>query len=351
MKSLIDTLKFGVKHAAVIFLLSIPSTGFSVEQSDVIADATCQNANLLSGKLFTDICWECLYPIKISGIQFGSGYVPNDASDQALCSCADPLGLPKPGNVVSMFEPARLVEVVRGSGCSPTLGGIRLPLSDVRFQGTAGNSTKLEGENSAFYHYHYFSFPLLIMLEMFIDPACNSDGYVDLDLMFLSEIDPTWNNSQLAFFTHPEASAFSNPIALSACSNDAVASTSGHPMDELFWCGGTWGGLYPFSGHINANGGFAQNTNHLAAKALASLHRRGFARKTMGNDNLCSASIAPMIPKSQYKMSMVFPVPEGNTSHFIGEHQAVWGSGKVIPGAGEDAVIMLYRWNDCCTVW
>ncbi len=58
-----------------------------------------------------------------------------------------------------------------------------------------------------------------------------------------------------------------------------------------------------------------------------------------------------MLPKSQYKMSMVFPVPEGTNSHYIGEHQGIWGAGKIIPGIGEDAVIMLYRWQDCCVLW
>jgi len=31
------------------------------------ADAGCPDAELFSGKLITDICWACLFPIRIAG--------------------------------------------------------------------------------------------------------------------------------------------------------------------------------------------------------------------------------------------------------------------------------------------
>ena len=37
------------------------------------------------------------------------------------------------------------------------------------------------------------------MLDLFVKQACNPDGYMDLDIMYLSELDPTWNNDELAF--------------------------------------------------------------------------------------------------------------------------------------------------------
>ena len=51
----------------------------------------------------------------------------------------------------------------------------------------------------AFYHYHYYAFPLLVMLDLFMDGNCNADGYMDFDLMYLSELDPTWLNDELVF--------------------------------------------------------------------------------------------------------------------------------------------------------
>ncbi|GHX89029.1 IncF plasmid conjugative transfer pilus assembly protein TraU [Vibrio cholerae] len=186
------------------------------------------------------------------------------------------------------------------------------------------------------------------MLDLFMDGNCNADGYMDFDLMYLSELDPTWLNDELAFFTQPEAAAVANPLAISACTADAASSTLGKPIDQLFWCAGSWGHLYPLSGHTLAFGSLAENTSHLAARAIAAQHRRGLARRTMGNSALCRPVIEPMLPKSQYKMSMFFPVPETESAHVIGESTMKWGEWRTIPGAGEDALYILWRWQDCC---
>lgn len=339
--------KFLIKPAEIITLI----VTFLMCSANAFAADSCPDAKLLSGKLFSDICWDCMFPIKVAGVAFGSGDVPEDSVSDRTCSCDDNLGVPHPGFVTGMWEPARVIEVVRGSGCSPSLGGVRLPLSDIRKQGTGGKSKKISAQEGAFYQYHYFAFPLLVMLELFMDESCSVDGYSDFDLMYFSEVDPTWNNEQLAFFTHPEAAAVANPVAISACSTDAVAATAGKPQDKMFWCAGSWGQLYPFSGHHSATGSFAQNTNLIATRAVASIHRRGLARRTIGKDSLCKGTVAPMLPKSQYKLNFFFPTPEAQSSHLIGENDAKWGANRKIPGAGEDAVLILSRYNDCCVVF
>ncbi|WP_263856853.1 MULTISPECIES: TraU family protein, partial [Vibrio] len=194
------------------------------------AELTCPDAGLLSGKLLTDVCWSCIFPIRVAGLPLGSGNVPSGASNKSFCLCEDNLGVPRPGIVTSMWEPARLIELVRTPGCSPSLGGIRLPLGDRRLQGGHGEGEYDTGD-LAFYHYHYYAFPLLVMLDLFMDGNCNADGYMDFDLMYLSELDPTWLNDELAFFTQPEAAAVANPLAISACTADAASSTLGKPID------------------------------------------------------------------------------------------------------------------------
>ena len=69
-----------------------------------------------------------------------------------------------------------------------------------------------------------------------------------------------------------------------------------------------------------------------------------------GNDALCGGSIYPMIPKSQYKMSMLFPIAEasGKCCHPIGQSTFLWGEWRNIPAVGEDFVYMLWRYTDCC---
>ena len=339
-------------HRCVLGLMGVLALSFSQAQVEEVEQALCPDAKLLSGKLITDICWDCLFPIKIAGVDFGGGEASPGATNDVLCACDDNLGIPIPGFVGAMWEPARIIEVVRGAGCSPSLGGLRLPLTDRRRQGTHGGPVgNINTANGAFMHYHYFAFPLLVMLEMLVDEGCNKDGFSDFDLMYFSEIDPTWNNEELAFFTHPEASAVANPAAIMACSLDAIAATTDWPRDELFWCAGSWGHLYPFSGFFNPHQDFASNTALLATRAIASLHRRGLARRTMGRDALCDGQIWPTIPKTQYKLSMFFPKGEGDDAHPIGEWSGTWAPGTLIPAVGEDAVYVLYRWNDCCITY
>src|SRR5260363_237253 len=148
------------------------------------ADPGCQNAKVIGPKLITDICWSCLFPIRIAG-------------------------LPRPGVTTSMWEPAQLVEFQRVPGCSSVLNGTRFPFNRT-FQGHHGTGS-LDGGDGSFMHYHFYAFPLLTLLELFVRPNCNPDGYMDLDVLYFSELDPTWNNDELAFFTNPEAAAVANP--------------------------------------------------------------------------------------------------------------------------------------------
>lgn len=316
-----------------------------------ITENACPDAELFSSKLLTDMCWSCLFPIRVAGFDIGGGHAPAGASNNVVCLCEDSAGLPQPGLVTGMWEPARLVEIVRSPGCSPALGGVTLPIGSRRQQGTHG-SGEFDTGDVAFYHYHYYAFPLLMLLELYMGSNCQAEDYVDFDVLYLSEIDPTWQNDELAFFTQPEAAAVANPLALSACAADVVAANAGAPNEQLFWCAGSWGHLYPLSGHTLAAGSFAENTSQLSARVLAALHRRGLARRTLGNDALCAPTVDLMLPKTQYKMAMFFPTAENQRGHVLGESPWLWGNQgrtfNAIPGTGEDAVYVVWRWRDCC---
>jgi conjugal transfer pilus assembly protein TraU len=314
------------------------------------SDPGCPDAEVLSGKLITDICWNCLFPVRLFGLNMGSGSRPSSASNKIFCACSDNLGVPHAGMAVGMWEPARLVELTRAPNCSPVLGGIRLPLGDKRLMGSWGRS-EWDASDGARYNYHWYAFPLLILLDLFWDDRCNPDGFVDLDVLYLSELDPTWNNDELAFFTNPEAAWLSNPIAQAACIADAASSTVGTPIDNLFWCAGSWGGMYPFSGSIGSSGSAPNMTSLSATRALAALHRRGLARRTMGDDAMCGAPIEPFIPKSQYKWTQFYPFPETDKAHVIGQSTFTWGESRTFPGPGEDHVYLMWRWNDCCATF
>nr|WKV17501.1 hypothetical protein pSH12sh288-5_00004 [Shigella sonnei] len=66
----------------------------------------------------------------------------------------------------------------------------------------------------------------------------------DLDIGYLSELDPMWDSSSLSMIIQPEAILFGNIIAQGACAADAVASLVSKPIDALFWCAGSQGSMY-----------------------------------------------------------------------------------------------------------
>ncbi len=312
------------------------------------ADSGCQNAQVIGPKLITDLCWSCLFPIRIAGVPISGagGRIPEEAVKSPLCTCRDGAGLPRPGVTTSMWEPARLVEFQRVPGCSSVLGGVRFPFNRT-FQGHHGTG-EMDGGDGSFMHYHFYAFPLLALLDMFVRPNCNPDGYMYLDVLYFSELDPTWNNDELAFFTNPEAAAVANPIAAAACTADAASAMWGKPLKQLFWCAGSWGTLYPLSGHRNGGKGVIRDSSLLTARVLAALHRRGLSWRTMGADAMCKGVVDPMLPKTQYKFTLLHPVPETHSAHVIGESALNWGIAKTIPAVGQDPITTIWRWNDCC---
>ena len=125
-------------------------------------------------------------------------------------------------------------------------------------------------------------------------------------------------------------------------------SLGGEAIDALFWCVGSWGHLYPLAGHHLQHTSIPRNTSLLASRALAKLHRRGQARRHMGDDAVCNPVIEPFLPKTQYQMSVFHPVPEATSKHPTGRLTFRWGEDRMIPGSGEDMVYLVWRWNDCC---
>lgn len=335
---------------AVTVAATIITVGPAAEPA---AEPACPDAGLLGAGLISNICWDCIFPIQIAGQPFtraDQGGAPSAAaSTSGLCLCNDPLGVPNPGITLGLWEPAKLVELVRTPGCSPLLGGTRIDSVERIHRGTRGGYAQDNGDK-AFFHYHMWAFPLLSVLELFSDDSCVDDGFVDIDVLYFSELDPTWNHDELAIFLNPETAAVANPIAQAACIADAVAATVGEPIDTLFWCAGGQS-LYPLTGNHLVKTSQPRTTNLLAIRAIAALHRRGLMMRTMGDDALCKGVIEPFLPKSMYNLSVAYPEPEANNRHAIGEPSLRWGEHRMIPGIGEDFLYLIWRWNDCCLVF
>ncbi|MHB8068741.1 MAG: TraU family protein [Desulfobaccales bacterium] len=331
--------------ALAVFLVFAPVSG-SAGYGNV-----CPNGNVFT-RLFTDVCWSCIFPVIIGGLTIGDiDKAPDGRAEPSppfLCFCTTPrppgfeFGVP-----LGFWEPSKLVELTRLPFCSPTLGGLRLQINKSRLLSGDTGVHADETNDKMFYNYHYFSFPLLIILELFTEMRCNADGYVDLDLLYLSELDPTWSDDELDIYNAPETVLFANPFAQMACLGDAAMGLAGKTLDSLFWCAGNWGSMYPFSGSITHSASRPLVSSLQSARVLSAMHRRGLAWKTMGDDALCKGYIFPMIPKNQYRLENYFPVAESDGNHAIGETPFRWGEWRNMPGF-EDYIYWVWRWDDCC---
>jgi conjugal transfer pilus assembly protein TraU len=128
------------------------------------------------------------------------------------------------------------------------------------------------GEKS-YYNIHYLSFPVFAVLGIIAGMSHCTDYVQDIDLLWFSEIDPTWNDDELSLYVNPEASLFANPVAQAICPVDCIAASSGFPLNSLFWCAGCWGSIYPLTGNSGVTGSPVRQTSLLAGRLLAKLAR------------------------------------------------------------------------------
>lgn len=330
-----------------------------------------------------DICWECTFPIMMGNHALEEAdYVEtdnnpgNDPSNSVGCYCMDD-GIPNLGINLSWWQPYRVIEIIREPLCMATLWGTKIDsppdtaanmandnIGDSVATGwTFGGSNTSEEDNTAFYNVHIYSFPLNEMIEMLITPACSTDGYLSIDVLDLSEFTaPTWNDEVLALFLTPEALFFSNPLVQVACTGDCILTGNGFGQTAMSWCSGCCGSVYPFTGFTNAKSSPPRVSALLLHRFMAFKHRLGKEFRTIGSDASCGAVFAPFLEKEQYKISMLFPMPEANSSgivyngeagintccHPLGRSTFLWGEHRTIPAVGEDYTYMLWRRMDCC---
>lgn len=317
----------------------------------------CPSSELLSGKLITDFCWDCPFPFVIMGsTQPGNSPKPNLSSDSIFCTCKDQNGVPEPGFMTGYWNPSFAIDMTRAPDCAPSLGGVRLPFvakgrGGNLFESQAGVGEQGHDTDEQFMYYTYYALPVMRMIGMATSVGmCDNGMLPDFDPMYFSALDPSYNSEPLAFMLFPEAALYSRPDAVLSCGADLVhATTFGEPLETLNWC--AWGSLYNISGAVAENETWQIVTNKTAVRSIAAQHRRGQARLTMGDAASCGGVLYPTLPKTQYRLNYFYPIAEADTNHAISEHEMLWGSGKFYPGRGEDATMVVWKWNDCCEVF
>ena len=286
----------------------------------------------------TDICWKCLFPIKIAGFTIVDGG-PDPAGKKFLCACDKPI--PRIGIPVSFWEPARLVDVTSTPYCLVNMGGISVANTGTRGRGDIEEDPDTVTKKS-FYQVHWYTYPVIYWLELLMDFICLEN--MSIDLAYVTELDPLWNDDEKNSILNPEALLFGNVIAQAACAADCIAATASLPLDPLFWCGG----CYPFTGTIDHHTGGVQASLLAVQKLIARLHREGLLWGYMGEAGLCGKYWMPFIRKSQYRTQMTYPVSNTRSCHPLGHTEIFWGAGREFPYKGSDFGYLIWRKRDCC---
>ena len=262
-----------------------------------------------------------MLPISIGPLKVDMGM--EDAGDNVplICACAAPPPVfVRIGLGTGFWEPARVAEVLRTPFYSPLLGGITLGA----WATPSGTNVATIHSRDAFYHVHWYVYPLLAGMNLLTDLACVTRE--SFDILYLSELAPLWADDKLAFLINPEAALFANPIAQAACAADCAAATVGFPLDALFWCAGCQGSMYPLDGNVKHHEGGVDSSLLLVQRMAAKLHRQLIARDTSGRGAMCGPLPQPILRKSQHKTQMLYPPPYPINAQPFGRVTLPWSA-------------------------
>lgn len=291
----------------------------------------------------TDICWECIFPVTIGSTAVVSGSLPDtDNPSNPLQIC--PVGvLYRVGLAIGYWEPMALADVTRSPYCMVNLGGVNLGIGGV---GTGKGTQENAEPAGAFYHVHWYKYPLTYWLNIITSAGCLEAG--DLDIAYLSELDPMWNDSSLSIIINPEAVLFGNSIAQAACAADAAASLFKRSIDALFWCAGSQGSMYPFTGYTTNEYSPLQSSLLVAERMAFKLHREGLVMNTLGvNTRVCFEYPSPIMPKSRWRYQMVNKRPDAGQCHPVGRSVMRWQAGHNLPNDRRNFGYLFWRKRNC----
>lgn len=191
-----------------------------------------------------------------------------------------------------------------------------------------------------------YKYPLTYWLNIITSLGCLEGG--DLDIAYLSEIDPTWTDSSLTTILNPEAVIFANPIAQGACAADAIASAFNMPLDVLFWCAGSQGSMYPFNGWVSNESSPLQSSLLVSERMAFKLHRQGMIMETIGKNNaVCNEYPSPILPKERWRYQMVNMYPDSGQCHPFGRSVTRWETGKNPPNTKKNFGYLMWRKRNC----
>ena len=310
----------------------------------------------------TDICWSCMFPIRI----FNATIATNGQEDaltggsSVLCTCLDKGGSTVLGVPVEFWEQSRMAEVVMEPYCYPMLGGMQM---NVNFRGLIGGYDEAHGSTvaydqstilshySAFRNINYYVSPFMFIMQVVMDNDCMEK--LNFDMAYTSNLDPTWDDPELAGILTPYMFAFADTPALNACTADCGAAAVGFPLSSLFWCAGCNGTLYPLTGDNDSYVSMEQTGRLLTQRLIAKFHAAGTMWATHGSEAMCRVGYPMlMMEKRAYKISRTYYVPQrkiaGRCCDPFGRMTDLAEIGAEIPIYGKDMGYTIFRKRHCC---
>lgn len=307
----------------------------------------------------TDICWSCMFPFMIAGIQIDNlrGEQPAGSfTAPAVCAGMTPIGF-KIGIGMDFYDPNRIVDVTRTPYCMVGLGGVNMSAGLANLYKRAGTATQDEKVKvKQFYQAHTYIDPLLFLLEVPIDMSCTQ--VAGFDVGYLTELDPLWNNDSLTFFLNPDAVLYANPATAVTAALDCVANLPGAwnvASGLAYWSAGCQGSMYPLDG--NLPGDTSINDSVLTMERLLHKNHRQLIEFSTAGPLAMFASFVPqpLMNKTEYKYSMIYPIgfvdplSGGKCCSPFGRTTTGWSAAHSFPTMGEDFSFHIYQRRDCCS--
>ena len=285
------------------------------------------------------------------------GQEDNDSSPGSpICTCKTKIGVP-----VSFWEPVRIAESTRSPYCMVSLGGISLD-PGVTLPGDTRGKLSMRGDerrNESFFQEHWFMNPLMYVLELVLDDNCIEMG--GIDIVYFTEADPMWSDDTLGAVLQPMNFLFGSlPVVMSMSYDCILANLDMSPTVDpqrrkMFYAAGCDDPIYPLSGKNPLQTSGPAISSKLAQRFMAKMHNQGMMWGTTGNGAFCGYYPKFMYDKTNYKMQMLYPIPEDKNDwfgtkccHAPGRSANLWGNGKEFPVKGEDFSYQIFRKRDCC---
>lgn len=335
--------KLGV--AGFILMLSL-----AVTASDLRAAGSCTTG---SPVLFDSLCWRCMFPVYIAGKGFGKKYNPenyalnlrDEVDKRPICVC--PKGpIYVPGIPMAWWEVSHIMDSVKTSMCFPSLGlQISQPFSGYLEGGHKDDGMAYETNPSMMYQSHMVVFIPRLLLALFEDLLCLRSSMA-IDLLYISEVDPMWQDPELAALIAPEVYLYANPVAISACVADAVTSNvPGLPIPALHWCAGSFGTIHNLCGEAD-NANQIDGAARIVTRMMYKMGREGIMWENA--TTRCSPMPMPILRKEYFQYQLAKPM-RGPMCFPIGRSEAIWGSLMNPPKKGSDNfAFVIWKKFRCC---